>query len=106
MLCVLLLGAVLGRAQARYYSNAEQIDITVNAVRPFGNPAETYAFYSLPFCQPATSKDEEIAFGDALAGDRRKQSAYEIFFRSTLKIQNFFSPPQIYYFENLSLYYY
>ncbi len=66
---------------AHLYKSAEQIDITVNSIRPFHNPAEAYPFYTLPFCKPRSEK-EDYRFGDALAGDRRQHSAYEIFFNS------------------------
>eukprot|EP00475_Leptophrys_vorax_P008462 TRINITY_DN15493_c0_g2_i4.p1 TRINITY_DN15493_c0_g2~~TRINITY_DN15493_c0_g2_i4.p1 ORF type:complete len:638 (+),score=143.48 TRINITY_DN15493_c0_g2_i4:130-2043(+) len=77
-------------SEAKFYKNGDQIDISVNTVRPFNNPAETYSFYSLPFCLPMSSKseaelvDDSPKFGDALAGSRRKPSAYEIFFRTPI----------------------
>jgi hypothetical protein len=84
--CVVVLACV-AMVDAKFYKSGDQIDISVNTVRPFNNPAETYSFYSLPFCLPVSTKSEaELEdsgkFGDALAGGRRKPSAYEIFFRS------------------------
>jgi hypothetical protein len=82
MLIVLLVVSCLCMSHAHLYKNKEQVDITVNSIRPFHNPAEAYPFYALPFCLPSNQKGDDYRFGDALAGDRRQPSAYEIFFNS------------------------
>lgn len=53
----------------------------VNHVGPLHNPAETYRFYSLPFCQPLHVKDANDRLGNTLAGDRRRNSLYELQFQ-------------------------
>jgi len=58
------------------YREHERVPVQVNTVGPFHNPAETYKYYSLPFCKPK----EELIEGDdsnlneVLAGDRRRTS--------------------------------
>jgi hypothetical protein len=80
--CVTLFFLLFAVSFGRLYENKEQVAISVNTVRPFNNPAEAYAFYSLPFCKPKDYKEAgKESFGDALAGDRREQSAYEILFK-------------------------
>ena len=50
-------------------------------VGPFSNPAETYKYYSLPFCQPENVKSQAQQLGEVLAGDRRVNTMYDIRFR-------------------------
>lgn len=40
-------------------------------VFPYNNPAETYKYYSLPFCRPKISERERQRFGEMLVGDRK-----------------------------------
>lgn len=40
-------------------------------VFPYSNPAETYRYYSLPFCRPAEYKKEVQQFGEQLVGNRK-----------------------------------
>ncbi len=58
------------------------------SLQPFHNPAESYRYYSLPYCTPKddvqpdkhsglTSTDN---LGEVLAGDRRRRSMYDIRF--------------------------
>lgn len=77
---------------------------------PFNNPTETYRYYSLPFCEKHSTKEEEqeaaqeenvnvqrIAaearvgaikhrqrLGESIVGDRRETSPYEITFGDTV----------------------
>ena len=51
--------------------------------QPFHNPAESYTYYSLPYCMPKsldklphTPGDDNL--GEVLAGDRRRASLYDI----------------------------
>ena len=43
--------------------------------------SETYQYYTLPFCQPATKKFQSEGFGELLAGDRAANSLYKFNFR-------------------------
>ncbi|CAN0282536.1 unnamed protein product, partial [Hapterophycus canaliculatus] len=40
-------------------------------VFPYNNPAETYKYYSLPFCRPDDAERERQRFGELLVGDRK-----------------------------------
>jgi len=63
------------------YAFHEKIPVEVNNVGPFHNPAETYEFYSLPFCAPDNPEVRHHDFGSSLAGDRRTSSLYDLRFR-------------------------
>lgn len=83
----IVLTALCSFAYARSYDRGDKISVEMNSVRPFNNPAETYDFYSLPFCRPARSKVNQGNFGDSLAGDRRKKSMYEFRFKTKVELQ-------------------
>jgi len=78
--------------------------------RPFNNPAETYRYYSLPFCQDHSTADEEQEeailenvsivrraqkreaavrhrqrLGESIVGDRRETSPYELSFKDDVE---------------------
>ena len=81
----LLVVVVLSRGtRAAEYGANEAVPVLVNTVGPFHNPAETYHYYTLPYCHPGTSlphiHDGSIA--DSLIGDRREPSLYDIKFRN------------------------
>ena len=87
LLCSVLCVGVLGGGQS--YSLSSPVPILVNTVGPFHNPAESYKYYSLPYCEPSDSTpappqtspvllDENL--GEVLAGDRRRGSLYDIKF--------------------------
>lgn len=44
---------------------------SLEQVFPYSNPAETYQYYSLPFCPSADGKKEERHFGELLVGSRK-----------------------------------
>jgi hypothetical protein len=54
--------------------------------QPFHNPAESYTYYSLPYCTPKHTDngphktDDNDNLGEVLAGDRRRPSLYDIRF--------------------------
>jgi len=74
----------------RLYKRGEQVLLQMNHVRPFNNPAETYNYYDLPFCVPSGGvTDAGSRLGDALAGDRRKSSAYSVDFKSDSSVLSF-----------------
>ena len=65
------------------YAPRDAVPVLVNNVGPFHNPAESYKFYSLPYCEasasaPPASADDNL--GEILAGDRRRPSPYEVRF--------------------------
>ncbi|CAM9119615.1 unnamed protein product [Ascophyllum nodosum] len=52
-----------------------------NSVFPYNNLAETYRYYSLPFCQPLERRPKEAQrFGELLSGDRRVPTGYEVLY--------------------------
>lgn len=46
----------------------------VNKVGPFQNPQESYAYYDLPYCQPAEHEEWAESLGEALQGYELVQS--------------------------------
>ena len=54
-------------------------------VGPYTNPSETYRYYSLPFCKPVEVTGENSVLGDALAGDRRVNTMYNVKFKGTVR---------------------
>ena len=65
------------------FAPRDAVPVLVNNVGPFHNPAESYKFYSLPYCEaspnaPPLSDDDNL--GEILAGDRRRPSPYEVRF--------------------------
>mmetsp|Transcript_22340 Transcript_22340/g.31269 ORF Transcript_22340/g.31269 Transcript_22340/m.31269 type:complete len:598 (+) Transcript_22340:105-1898(+) len=85
-LLVLLLGSLLqisfaGKKHGPDYALHEKIPVQVNNVGPFHNPAETYEFYTLPYCAPDKPEVHDHDIGSSLAGDRRTSSLYDLRFR-------------------------
>ena len=90
MLLVLVLcgwAAVCVCGGGQSYGASSAVPILVNNVGPFHNPAESYKYYSLPYCEPSeaapappltspASLDENL--GEVLAGDRRRGSLYDV----------------------------
>jgi len=73
-------------AHEHHYSDGDEVTLWVNKVGPFPNPQETYAYYSLPFCQPdeiIESKSEGL--GEALLGYELIKSNIEIRFKTSTK---------------------
>lgn len=60
------------------------------SVQPFHNPAESYTYYSLPYCMPKSvdrcapshhgADGTDADLGEVLAGDRRRASLYDLRF--------------------------
>ena len=97
-----LLVSLFSVAYAYEYYSHEKVPILVNTVGPFNNPAETYKvytiglkmlvpltidpttffyltqYYSLPFCSPKKTLDQGENLGEVLAGDRRRNSLYDV----------------------------
>ena len=75
---------VLVSCDALLYAPRAAVSVLVNNVGPFHNPAESYKFYSLPYCEPSAAAaprdDEPHNLGEILAGDRRRPSPYELRF--------------------------
>lgn len=53
----------------------------VNKVGPFQNPQESYAYYDLPYCQPAEHEEWAESLGEALQGYELVQSDMVIPFK-------------------------
>ena len=59
--------------------------VAFSSLQPFHNPAESYTYYSLPYCMPKSSVklprgSDDDNLGEVLAGDRRRASMYDIRF--------------------------
>jgi len=78
---VLAVAGVATPAQAAAYEAHQKVPVLVNTVGPFHNPAESYRYYSLPYCSPKdSSRSAQDNLGEVLAGDRRSPSLYDIRF--------------------------
>jgi MFS family permease len=63
------------------YNYKDPVKVEVNTVGPFHNPAESYKYYSLPYCIPKEDVSvEDDNLSEVLAGDRRRNSLYDIRF--------------------------
>eukprot|EP00537_Pseudo-nitzschia_pungens_P004756 CAMPEP_0172376938 /NCGR_PEP_ID=MMETSP1060-20121228/68644_1 /TAXON_ID=37318 /ORGANISM="Pseudo-nitzschia pungens, Strain cf. cingulata" /LENGTH=627 /DNA_ID=CAMNT_0013104603 /DNA_START=45 /DNA_END=1928 /DNA_ORIENTATION=+ len=105
-------GAKIKRVKSgKTYEQHENVHVVVNKVGPFNNPTETYRYYSLPFCHEHSTEEEESdaaleeevevhkfrgtkqkgalryrqRMGEAIAGDRRESSPYEISFDDSVE---------------------
>lgn len=79
LLLVALLPAVV-LAVGNRYTQYKPVIVHVSNVGPFNNPAETYDYYTLPFCEPEQhTKSTEL--GEILSGDQKTVTKYEIRFR-------------------------
>eukprot|EP00904_Undaria_pinnatifida_P002897 jgi/Undpi1/12608/HiC_scaffold_6.g02277.m1 len=67
----LLLSASPAAALTKAYKYREDVAVIANNVFPYNNPAETYQYYSLPFCPPGEGQRERQRFGELLVGDRK-----------------------------------
>lgn len=82
----------------RSYIASDRVPVLVNNVGPFHNPAESYKYYSLPYCEPkapAVNPDDDNVndqlllsssdsdnLGNILSGDRRRPSLYDLHYKS------------------------
>mmetsp|Transcript_50499 Transcript_50499/g.98953 ORF Transcript_50499/g.98953 Transcript_50499/m.98953 type:complete len:572 (-) Transcript_50499:288-2003(-) len=62
------------------FGPSDPVEVLVNTVGPYNNFAETYDYYTLPFCTPDKQTFQGNGLSEFLAGDRRKVSMYDINF--------------------------
>uniref|UniRef100_A0A1I8JKR5 Transmembrane 9 superfamily member n=1 Tax=Macrostomum lignano TaxID=282301 RepID=A0A1I8JKR5_9PLAT len=81
-LLLLCCAAALLRAAggAELYKQGGPVQVYVNKVGPYFNPHETYHYYQLPVCRPATIVHKSMSLGELLDGDRMAQSMFDIRF--------------------------
>lgn len=81
-ICAFAVTGTYGAVMREYEGNSKaRVPVLVNTVGPFNNPAETYPYYDLPYCSPKVEQDRpDSNLGETLAGDRRRQSLYDIRF--------------------------
>lgn len=84
---VLFVFIVFCEGRKHYYEIEEKVPFYVNKVGPYTNPAETYEFYSLPFCQPTSIQHKHTNLGEDLSGDHKVNSLYDIRFRVPVHFQ-------------------
>jgi len=65
----LLAAAARADESTHVYADDEPVKIYANKMGPFHNPLETYAFFELPGCPPATWEHKSPGIGQALVGD-------------------------------------
>lgn len=51
------------------YKSGEPVEVFANKMGPFDNPLETYAYFELPVCPPASKEHRFPSLGQALVGD-------------------------------------
>ncbi|CAM9594393.1 unnamed protein product [Ectocarpus sp. 12 AP-2014] len=73
-------------ATTKPYASRDDVPVIANNVFPYNNPAETYKYYSLPFCRPKTSERERQRFGEMLVGDRKVSTDYKLSFGVDMSI--------------------
>ncbi|KAL8094280.1 hypothetical protein AgCh_035978 [Apium graveolens] len=66
---------------AAHYNAGDQVPIFVNKIGPLHNPSETYQYYELPFCRPASVVQKKESLGEILNADRLANALYELKFR-------------------------
>lgn len=63
------------------------MQLYANKVGPFSNSAETYQYYSEPFCQPPAGKEYKTeGLGEVLEGDRLVRPCLSVLEHSTLRL--------------------
>eukprot|EP00752_Nemacystus_decipiens_P008579 g7660.t1 len=77
---LLLFAAERCEATTKTYRPRDYVSVVANNVFPYNNPAETYRYYSLPFCRPDNGERERQRFGELLVGDRKVSTDYRLSF--------------------------
>ena len=60
---------VLADENDHKYKDGDELNVYANKIGPFNNPLETYAFFELPGCPPASWEHKFPSLGQALVGD-------------------------------------
>lgn len=78
------------RPRRHQFEDRELIPLYVNKIGPYANPSETYAYYSLPLCQPSANEIQHRhkTFHEAIEGDRPQSSLYKIHFKVDVLFQS------------------
>ena len=76
------------------YKDGEEVVLWVNTVGPYHNRQETYAYFSLPFCQGPKQYISHYheTLGEALQGTELEFSGLDIQFKSKHNIELVVSP--------------
>jgi len=83
IMITLLLGCLLALVQGdAHYKYHAKVDFHVNTVGPANNYAETYNYFSIPFCPPVAGESPSQRFGEVLAGEEKDHANYDIRFRA------------------------
>lgn len=84
---------VLADEHDHKYEDKEEVVLWMNTVGPYHNRQETYAYYSLPFCQGPrqTISHYHETLGEALQGTELEVSGLEIEFKDNIKKREFCS---------------
>jgi len=84
---------VLADEHDHNYDDKEEVILWMNTVGPYHNRQETYAYFSLPFCQgpKQTISHYHETLGEALQGTELEFSGLEIEFKENVKKQEFCS---------------
>eukprot|EP00013_Stygamoeba_regulata_P006305 CAMPEP_0177630598 /NCGR_PEP_ID=MMETSP0447-20121125/1296_1 /TAXON_ID=0 /ORGANISM="Stygamoeba regulata, Strain BSH-02190019" /LENGTH=583 /DNA_ID=CAMNT_0019132015 /DNA_START=146 /DNA_END=1897 /DNA_ORIENTATION=- len=86
-LCLLVSCAAFVQAglQDHKYTDGEQVILWSNKVGPYRNPQETYSYFSLPYCRPNNTSEDENPHGisDMLQGYELKNTGFDIQFKES-----------------------
>ncbi|XP_060216927.1 transmembrane 9 superfamily member 1-like [Lycium barbarum] len=63
------------------YEEDDPVTLWINKAGPYGNPQETYSFYSLPYCRPADGDHKRVGLGESLGGNDLIDSQIDIKFK-------------------------
>lgn len=82
--CVLMIAFVTADESTHSYADSEKVVVYANKIGPFNNPLETYAYFELPGCPPASWDHKFPSLGQALAGDELYEMNIPIKFRQNV----------------------
>ncbi|CAN0265290.1 unnamed protein product [Pylaiella littoralis] len=83
---MLLFAAEPCEATTKPYRLRDRVPVVANNVFPYNNPAETYKYFSLPFCRLDDGERERQRFGEMLVGDRKVSTGYDLGFQKESQV--------------------
>lgn len=71
---------VLADEATHHYTAGEKVFVYANKMGPFNNPLETYQYFDLPGCSPASKTHKTPSIGQALVGDELYETRIKVLF--------------------------
>jgi hypothetical protein len=82
VLLLALLRSVIVVSAGQKFKDGDKIKLFANKAGPFGNPSETYEYYSLPFCRtPDGLEHKPETLGEVVDGNRLMNTPYDLSFK-------------------------